>query len=289
MKRIVIGGGSGFIGTALRADLRDRYDVVNVGRGRENVSWERLADVVDGADAVINLAGSSVQAPFSPGNRREILTSRVQSCAKVAEAIRHAKNPPAIWINASATGYYGDRGDEVLSESSAPGTGFLAETCVAWEHASLGNPLPKTIQSCLRFGVVLGNGGGAFPKLAQLTRMFLGSALGRGDQYFPWVHLADAIGVINFQLENRIPGPINVVALRPERNRDVMAELRRQLHRPWVPNVPAPILYAVGKSVGPDPETILSSALVLPGVLLEHAFEFRFPGLPEAVHDLLAS
>ena len=286
MSRIVIAGGSGFIGSALAEALKPSHEVVIVGRSAGSTSWDRMPEAVDGSTAVINLAGSSIQVPWTASNRKLMIESRVAACEKVAASIRTAKLPPSIWINASATGYYGDRADEVLTEASSAGQGFLAQTCISWENASQGNPLPNTVQSCIRIGIVLGREGGAYPKLALLTRYFAGSALGSGEQWYPWIHLDDLVGIFLFQLEAKLEGAINGTTPNPTRNADLMRAMRHQMHRPWVPNVPAFVLRASGAIIGPDAEAILSSQRALPARMIEHGFAYQFPMIEDALLDL---
>ncbi|MEQ1932666.1 MAG: TIGR01777 family oxidoreductase, partial [Fimbriimonadaceae bacterium] len=226
MGKIVIAGGSGFLGQALAQFLAKLdHDVVILSRQSDSsigrsVRWNGVsvgdwAKELEGALAVINLTGKPVATKWTTDAKQEILLSRVQSTKAIAEAIKQCAEPPKVWINASAVGIYGDRAAEELDESSQPGKQreFLVDTCVAWE-AAVDDPLiPDQVRRVkLRIGVVLGQGGGAFPMLAKLTRMFLGSHVGSGRQFVPWVHVDDLTRMVVHCIEKDVSGPVKAVS-----------------------------------------------------------------------------
>jgi uncharacterized protein (TIGR01777 family) len=293
--KLVLAGGSGFIGKALVNHFSD-WDVVLLTRGNflsqtRSVQWDgrsqgAWAKEVDGADAVINLAGAPITLKWTPENRKKIVDSRVESTTAIGQAISEASNPPPVWVNSSAVGFYGNRGDEVLDEGSSAGSGFLAEACQAWEEAMLAISLPKTRCSLMRTGIVLGRGGGALDPLSKLAKVGLGGSAGDGAQWIPWIHIEDLCRMCRWMLEAGT-GPVNGCAPEPARNRDFMAALRHAVKRPWSPPVPRPVLQIVGKLFGPDPETILGSTRVVPRFALENGFDWSYRSLDLALADLV--
>jgi len=288
--KIVIAGGSGMIGTALAARLRELGAAVCIiGRSaRADAQWDGRTlgpwvSEFESAEAVINLAGSSIAVPWTPENRALILSSRTDSTAVIAKAIDACAQPPKIWINASGVGFYGDRGEEELSELSATGTGFLAEVCQRWESSILTAPVPMTRKVVIRLGSVMSAEEGAFPVLKKLAAMFLGGAHGNGRQWFPMVALPDVIGATLHVLSHQISGPVNVVIPNPVRNSDFMAELRTQLRRPFSPPAPAFMLKLAGFAGAPAPELLLEGARVRPDTLLSTGYTFEYPTVQEVI------
>ena len=255
-KRIVLAGGSGFVGQALAGRLlADGYEVIVLSRGAPRnargtvVPWDgstlgAWAKSLEDALAVVNLTGKNINCRLTQANRREIVRSRVASVQAVGEAIRRCRRPPRVFVQTAAVGIYGDAGDKVCDEST-PGTrlrvgGFLGETCRQWEKAFDESPTPGVRRVVLRLGVVLGREGGAFPPLAGLARWFLGGAVGRGRQYISWLHLADAVRIYREAIDREDFQGIYVAASpQPATNAQFMRELRAALHRPWSPPVPA--------------------------------------------------
>ncbi|MFZ4507210.1 MAG: TIGR01777 family oxidoreductase [Fimbriimonas sp.] len=295
--RVVIAGGSGFIGHALGAALRASYDVVVLsrsGRGGDGVraaKWDgaTLGDwrkEVDGAFAVINLSGESITLPWTDENKKRIVDSRVNSTAVLREAILASAEPPQVWINGSAVGFYGDTGETVADESSRAGTDFLSTTCLAWEGAVEPNP-PQTRVVLLRTGFVLGKDGGAFPLLLKLTRAFIGGAVGSGQQWVPWVHVDDLVGLFVWALTAEVSGPVNGCAPQPVRNSELMGTLRKVVGRPWVPPAPAFALGLLSKFGGPEAAPALVSSRAVPAVALRAGFVFRFTYLATAMRSLV--
>jgi uncharacterized protein (TIGR01777 family) len=300
MKRIILAGGSGFVGQALAPVLVAKdYDVVVLGRGApgtENkvdyVQWngKTLGDwvsAIDGAEAVVNLTGKNINCRHTPENRREIVRSRVDSVRLLGEAIANCAAPPKVFVQSSGVGYYGDTGGRIAEEDAAPGNDFPAEVCRQWEGAFDALDLPCTRRIVLRLGVVLGRSGGALPLLEKLTRWFLGGAVGNGRQFISWIHLADLVQIFIEGIEQtRLTGVFNAAAPVPVSNNDFMRELRRALHRPWSPPVPAPMARAGAWLMGSEGDLALMSSRCVPRRFLEHGFQFHYPNLRAALANL---
>lgn len=233
-------------------------------------------------EAVIHLAGESVLGLWTPAKKRRIRDSRILGTRRVVEALRALPHPPEILVSASAIGFYGDSGDTELTESSPPGTGFLAETCVAWEREALASPTERTV--LLRTGVVLDPRGGALAVMAPFFRWNLGGHIGSGTQWMSWIHASDLAGLILFAVENaQLNGPLNGTAPWPERNRDFSQKLAHRLQKPCLFTVPAIALSVLGDFS----RELLDSKRVLPGVAAAHGFPFQFPQLELALQNLL--
>ena len=295
MKRIILAGGSGFVGSALAPALRTKgYEPLVLGREIADLQWDgkTLGDwarALDGAEAVVNLTGKNINCRHTEENRREILRSRVDSVRVLGEAIARCAVPPKIFVQASGVGYYGDTGNRVADEDSPPGADFPAEVCRQWEGAFENFELPATRKVILRLGVVLGRDGGALPMLEKITRWFLGGAVGNGRQYISWIHVADAVRMFTSAIEQlELTGVFNATSPAPVRNSEFMRELRRALHRPWSPPAPAPLARLGAWLMGTEGELALTSSRCVPRRFLKHGFDFRFPNLRDAFADLYA-
>lgn len=298
--RVLIAGASGFIGRALVDHLAQAgHDPVVLTRGSstdpEVMTWDPARHEIDpaamsGTDAVINLAGENIAAERWSGTRRvRILKSRLDATSTLVAAARRATRPPAIFLNASAVGFYGSRGDEVLTEAAPRGTGFLADVCEAWELEGA-----KTVElgarfAALRFGTVLAPGGGALGKLLPVFRLGLGGRIGHGRQWMSWIHRDDAVRAIVHLLEQSTAatasewsgGAVNLVAPAPVTNAEFTQTLAKALHRPAVLPVPAVALrLALGQLAD---EALLSSTRAVPERLLRAGFKFEHPTLESAL------
>jgi uncharacterized protein (TIGR01777 family) len=245
------------------------------------------ATMLEGLDAVVHLAGASVAGGRWTAARKEaIRRSRVESTAQLVAAMRGTAHPPPVLVCGSAIGIYGDRGSEALDEASAPGRGFLAEVCQAWEAAARQAESFGTRVVVLRTGLVLSPGGGALAKLVPLFRACLGGRVGSGTQVYSWIALEDAVGAIHFALRTpALKGPVDLTSPEPVTNGAFTEALGEVLHRPTPLAVPAPAVVAVFGEMGK--ETLLASAQVAPRALLEAGFTFRWPGLREALRFCL--
>jgi uncharacterized protein len=292
--RIVISGGSGFLGRALTGSLRAAGHQVLVltrrpGRegdlvwapGTEGGAW---AAAVQAADVVINLAGEGIaDKRWSPARKDAILRSRLQATRGLTEALRGAVRP-AVFVSGSAIGIYGDCGDATVTEARAPGADFLSHVCVEWEAAA--NAIAeRTRVVLLRTGIVLERDGGALPQMALPFRFFVGGAVGSGRQYMSWIHRDDWVGMVIWAMENTtVAGPLNLTAPAPVRNVDFARALGQALKRPSL--LPAPA-FALRLAVGELADTaLLSSQRVIPAVAAAGGFTFQHPEVRGALRSI---
>jgi len=301
-KRVVLAGGRGFLGQALVKELlRRKYEVVVLSRAlRERdgadevkeVEWdgENTGDWInclDGADTVVNLAGRNINCRHTPENLRDITESRVNAVRAIAAAISQVKQPPRVWVQAGAVGFYGDCGDQWCDETSPNGRDTLAEVCRLWESAFNAAPIIQNRRVLFRIGLVLGRDGGALPMLVNLTRWFLGGAAGNGKQYISWIHLADLMQMFLQAIEsnNHLAGTYNAVAPNPATNLEFMRTLRHNFYRPWCPPAPAWTVKIISRLILTEPSLILNGCRCAPKRLLESGFKYQFPDLSGALKD----
>lgn len=294
---IAVSGASGLVGTALLPRLdADGHRVRRLVRGKprsaSEIGWDpanlRLESAdLDDLDAVIHLGGESIASGrWTAKKRKRIRDSRVESTGLFAERLARMERPPKVLLCASAVGFFGDRGDESLTEESVAGQGFLAEVCQQWEEAAEPAREAGIRVANLRFGVVLSPRGGALRQMLPLFRLGLGGRLGNGHQYWSWIGIDDAIGAICHTLaDDGLSGPIHLTAPEPVTNRQFTAILAKVLRRPAV--LPAPSA-ALRLALGPmADELLLASARALPTRLLESGYEFRNQDLESALRHLL--
>ncbi|HQN06505.1 MAG TPA: TIGR01777 family oxidoreductase [Thermoanaerobaculia bacterium] len=294
--RVVVTGGTGFLGRALVGALAGRgAEAVVVTRdpsragfppGARGIGWDGLATALDGADAVVNLAGETIAQRWTTAAKSRIVGSRAQAAERVGAALRAAKSPPAVLVNASAVGFYGSRGDEELTEESPSGSGFLAETTLAWERAAR-EAVPDDVRLVLlRTGVVLDAAEGALARMLLPFRLGLGGPLGSGRQWMPWIHRDDLVALLLAALDDaRYEGPVNGTAPGPVPMRVFAAALGRVLRRPAFAPAPA---FAIRAAMGEMAALVLDGQRALPAKALALGFRFRFPDLEQALRDLLA-
>jgi len=266
---IVVAGGTGFLGRALVAALRADGHRVRVftrrPRHHDDVFWnperapESWTDALDDADAVINLAGESIAgARWSEARKRAIRDSRIHAAYALDYAMASAARRPATLISASAVGFYGTRGDEILTEASAPGDDFLADVCREWEAGAMKAAMHSRVV-CLRTGIVLGRGGGALQPMAIPFRFFVGGPVGSGRQYMSWIHLDDWVAMVRWVLATEaVSGAINLTAPAPVTNAEFAHTLGRALHRPSFMRTPS---FAMHLALGRE----MADALILGG------------------------
>jgi hypothetical protein len=298
--KCIVSGGTGFIGRRVVDRLVQNGHYVGAYSrhpGREKRAavasyyWDPLAgepplDSLNTMDAVIHLAGEPVAQRWNDEVKRRIRDSRVLGTRALVDAIGRVQHKPKILVSASAIGYYGDRADEVLTESSLPGSGFLVEACRAWESeadraAELGLRVIK-----LRIGFVLGKNGGALAKMAPAFRAGLGGRLGSGKQWMPWIHLDDVAGMFVYAVENDVAGVWNATSPNPVPNAVFTREMAKTLHRPAIFPVPP---FALKLLFGEMAQHMLDSARVIPDAALKAKFPFRCPDLGPALRDLLST
>ena len=235
-------------------------------------------------DWIINLAGASIFARWSEAHKKEIFASRVRTTRNLVTALA-AGDRRQLFCSTSAVGYYGPRGEEVLTEDSSPDASFLGELAKAWEAEALKAQDLGVRVVVTRFGIVLGRDGGALGQMTPLFKKFLGGPIGSGAQWFSWIHQADHARAFRFIQENpQISGPVNLTAPTPVRNRDLARALGRALHRPSFMPAPEFMLRLV---LGEFADTLLTGQQVLPKRLLDAGFIFRFPTIDAALTDLL--
>jgi len=294
--KILVTGASGFIGTHLTGVLLNRnHQVLGLARSLRNKGisdpkyrfiaadtaqpgpWqEALADV----DAVVNLAGRSISGRWNEAVKTEIRESRILTTRRVVQGLPPGK--PVVLISASGVGFYGNRGDDVLTEEAPAGDDFLARLSKDWEKEALAAAAKGARVVLTRLGVVLGKGGGAMARMIPAFKSFVGGPIGNGRQWFPWIHLEDLSAAMLFLLEHpEISGPVNLCAPEPVTNRDLAVALGRALNRPAV--MPAPA-FMVRLALGEFADVLLGSQRAVPQKLLQHHFGFRYPEIRSAVN-----
>jgi uncharacterized protein (TIGR01777 family) len=290
--RVVITGITGTIGGALAASLRaDGHEVLGVSRrpGPESVVWDPAAGTLDhvaleGADAIVHLAGESIDGRWTAANKERLTASRVGTTSLLVDAIGRLDAPPAVLVNGSAMGFYGSRGEEELSESAERGSGFLAELTAAWEAAAAPVGGHGVRLALARTSLVLDPDEGALPRMARITRLFAGGPLGNGRQYWSWITLADEVRALRHLIDNEVEGPVNLATASPVQQRDFAKTLARVLHRPAV--MPAPG-FAIRAALGQmGQELLLDSIRLRPDVLLASGFSFQDPDLEPALTSM---
>ncbi|MEO8033592.1 MAG: TIGR01777 family oxidoreductase [Acidobacteriota bacterium] len=293
--KIVIAGGTGFIGEPLVRSLLGRGDVAVLTRDPAHVragravlwqpsdgEWTR--EIAD-ADVVINLAGENIAAGrWSVERKRRLIDSRLEATRALVAALRKTPNPNRTFISASAVGFYGDRADDVMDETSTSGKGFLADLVVKWEEAARAAEAISRLV-ILRFGVVLDTGGGALAKMLLPFKLGLGGPIGSGRQWMSWIDRMDAVRIVEWAIDNRdARGVYNATAPAPVRNREFSAELGRALHRPAILPAPAFAIRAAFGQMGE--ETVLAGQRVEPKHALAEGFTFQSPTLRAALERI---
>lgn len=300
--KIVIAGGSGFLGQPLTTALAaDGHEVVVLTRSEHarsttavrTVPWDLKRTLapwaveIDGADAVINLAGEPIAAHrWSAAQKHRIEESRVLATTRLVDAVTSAAKPPALLLNGSAVGFYGHGGDAVITEETGAGHDFLAGVCRRWEAQAVMASAAQTRVVCLRTGLVLARRGGALPKMLPPFRLGVGGRLGSGRQYWPWIHHQDWLRLVRFILDTpALVGPVNATAPNPVTNEEFTRELGRTLGRPTYFPVPA---LALRLLMGEMAEALLlSGQRATPAKALAHGFTFTYPTLPLALDSVL--
>jgi uncharacterized protein (TIGR01777 family) len=301
--KVLISGGSGFIGSHLVASLvNDGHDVVvlsrrpepmNTARGVRYVTWDARSANGDwvkelsGAQAVVNLAGASIGSwPWTRRRMAELLSSRLSATAALVQALERtpARQPPPVLVSASGIDYYGDRGDEVITEESQAGDSFLARLSQQWETAAQkAEPLGVRVVR-IRTAMVFGREAFAFRLLTLPFRLFVGGPLGNGRQWFSWIHIDDIVGLYRLALEDpRVSGAVNAVAPDIRREGEVAKEIGRVLRRPALIPVPAFVLKLV---LGKEAQLLLHGRRAEPAKARGYGYQFRFGGLHEALEDI---
>lgn len=306
--RIIITGGSGFLGTALSASLvADGHEVIvltrnpdqagsKLGQGVRAAGWDgRTAEgwghLADGAGAIVNLAGESIAGAnivagrWTAARKQAIRDSRVNAGRAVVEAIRAAKQKPGLVVQASAVGYYGPHGDEVVTEDTPAGNDFLARVCVDWERSTAGVETMGVRRVVARSGLPLSNKGGAFPPLRMIANLGGGGPMGSGQQWWPWLHLDDEIGALRRLMEPDASGPYNVCSPNPVTESAFFKTLGQVMHRPSFIPTPAFALRLIAGELADA--LLLSGQRQLPARLVKLGYKFKYLELERALQNLL--
>ena len=310
--KIVVAGGTGFLGAPLCGSWADEGHEVLVltrslvpGRtqhepgtgvpGVTRVGWspgnaaEQLTATLDGATAVVNLAGESIDGKrWTAARKQAIRESRLVSTRALADAIRACASPPSAFVSGSAVGYYGDRGAETIAEEAPPGDDFLARLCVEWEAQAHAAERPGVRIVVIRTGIVLERSGGALPRMMLPFRYFAGGPIGSGRQYLSWIHRLDWIEMVRWAIESAAAvGPLNVTAPHPVTNREFTRALAHAMHRPAI--APAVPRFALKLAVGEIADAILTGQRAIPGKALAAGFHFRYPEIDIALRGIFDS
>lgn len=294
---VLITGGTGFVGSYLCERMLDKgWNVTITGRSKSvHTGKERFdhlvcdttvegqwQDSVASSDVIINLAGKNIFTPWNPKKKMEIRESRLLTTRNLVNAI--PKNSSTVFLSTSASGFYGNRGDEILNEGSAMGRGFLAELCRDWENEANEAGKKGARVVCMRFSMILGKGGGALSKMLTPFKLCLGGNIGRGEQWMSWMHLADLASAVLFLIEqDKAEGPMNFCAPFSVRNRDFTKALARVLGRPAFFHVPPFLLKSIMGELG---EVILGSQRMTASALENLGFTFAYPEISQAVENL---
>jgi uncharacterized protein (TIGR01777 family) len=295
--KVLVSGSHGLVGRALIKSLLSRGDDVSclvreAPSGSNDIEWHPNQDKIDadrlnGFHAVVHLAGESIASGrWSPEKKARIRESRVKGTQLLSQALAQASQPPGIFISASAIGFYGNRGDEVLTEHSAAGNDFLAGVCKEWEQSAEPAAVKGIRLVKARFGIILDKDGGALAKMLPPFRMGIGGRIGDGKQWMSWIALADVVGALEFVIENQaLSGPVNFVAPNPVTNATFTSALGRILGRATLLPVPA---FGARLAFGEMADALLlSSQRVEPKRLNETAFRFRYSNLNDALSEIL--
>lgn len=301
-KTVIIAGGRGFLGRKITAQLvHSGYNVCVLTRSPapaeepaemrvSKVHWDldpahAWAERLNGASALINLAGEDLgRGWWTSAKKERLVASRIQSTRALVQALLRAKQRPEVFVNASAIGYYGNRGDETLDESASAGDDFLGRLCMQWEQeAAAAAPGVRVVLA--RVGIVLAIDGGALPRMLPAFRLFAGGPVASGRQWMSWIHWADVAGSFQYLLENKqITGPVNITAPEPVRNREFSRALGKALRRPAVFPVPAMLLKLL---FGEKSQLVLYGQKVLPRKLLDAGYKFKYAAIDDALQAVL--
>lgn len=294
--KVLVTGSTGMVGSALTPYLQSQgitvIPLVRDASKGSGIHWDPAAGTIDkskldGFDAVVHLAGESIQGKWNKTKKAKIRDSRVKGTQLLCEALAAQKTPPRVFISASASGYYGDRGSEILREDSGPGSGFLPDVCVGWENAS--EPLAaKAVRTVhLRFGIVLGANGGALKEMLPPFKKGAGARVGSGKQYYSWVALDDVARMIHHALQtDSLQGPVNAVTPNPVTNEEFTKALAGVLQRPAIAIIPAFVVRIVFGEMGNA--LLLASARMDASKVIASGFVLHYPEIAGALYHELS-
>ncbi|WP_342512087.1 TIGR01777 family oxidoreductase [Sporosarcina sp. FSL K6-1522] len=292
-KKIVIAGGTGFIGHYLEDKFTSLgYEVLIISRQSQHLSWADQASIVEAledAEMLINLAGKSVNCRYTEKNKKVILDSRTETTSILGQALLACKNPPTLWINSSTATIYRHAEDRPMTEANGEiGTGFSVDVAKAWEKSLFAFELPQTRQVALRIAIVLGKDGGVMEPYRNLVCFGLGGVQGSGNQMFSWIHVEDVFRIILFLQENKqLDGVFNCSAPQPITNREFMAQLRHAMNRKVGFPAPKWMLEIGAVFMRTETELIVKSRWVIPERLEQEGFQFTFDTIEKTLQDVL--
>lgn len=299
MKKIILAGGSGFLGKCIIDHYRD-VQIVVLTRGKSNtrehvqyVNWDgktlgAWADVFEDADVLINLNGKSVDCRYNEVNKKLIYSTRLESTEVLGKAIQQCKNPPKLWINSSSATIYRHALDRPMDEVSGEiGTGFSVDVCQQWEKTFNSIETSATRKVEIRIAIVLGKNGGALKPLKNLARLGVGGKQGPGNQYFSWIHEQDFVDIIDFIIEHEeLNGAVNVSNPNPVMNEHIMRALRKAVNVPFGIPMPSWLLEFGAILIGTETELVLKSRRVVPKKLLDAGYKFKYLEIENALTNL---
>lgn len=294
---ILIAGGTGFLGRSLETYFHGAGCQVHLltrnPKGINEIYWDaqNIGDwtaEIEWADVLINMTGKSVDCRYTDKNKQEILSSRIDSTRVLAQAIQNAKQAPRVWLNAaSSTIYVHSETQEMTEDDGIIGDDFSMNVCKKWEAEFFRHELMHTRRVALRTSIVMGQKGGAYPKLRQLTKLFMGGKQGNGNQFISWIHAVDFCKAVHFTIDHpEIVGAVNVVAPKPMRNKEFMAVLRKSLNRSFGLGQSKWLLELGAGIIGTESELLLKSRNVIPERLLEKGFEFKYKTVEACLENL---
>jgi uncharacterized protein (TIGR01777 family) len=301
MTKLIIAGGSGYLGRTLSAYFQTQgYSIVVLTRqhrldqqGIRYIKWDGKSlgywvQELEGATAVINLNGKSVDCRYTATNKELIYDTRIDATHVLGEAIRGLKQPPKVWINAASATIYRHAEDREMDETTGElGTGFSVDVCKKWEAAFMGAECPDTRKVILRIAIVLGKHGGALQPLKSLAKLGFGGKQGNGRQYFSWIHEADFCGIVDHAITNdNAEGVYNVSTPNPITNKVIMKEIRNAVKMPFGLPMPRWLLELGAAMINTETELILKSRRVVPRRLLSEGYTFQFPQIHDALRDI---
>lgn len=297
MKRIIIAGGSGFLGQALESFFSSQgHEVLILTRKPKRANehfWDAInygswVDLISNCEVLINLTGKSVDCRYTKKNKEDIVVSRVLSTNLLNRVIQDSSSPPKLWLNASSATIYTHAESRLMTESTGTiGDDFSMNVCKKWEAAFYENNLPQTRRVAMRISIVFGKTGGAYPKLKQISKIGLGGHQGNGEQRVSWIHIDDFCRAVQFVMENtELEGSVNITSPSTLSNHSLMKKIRRKTKAPFGINQPVALLELGAILLRTETELILKSRNVYPERLLESGFDFQYNKMDEVLADL---
>lgn len=293
MKKVVLAGGTGFIGEYFEKKFKELgYEVNIISRQKQHISWEdklRIIEALEDTELLINLAGKSVNCRYNEANKNEIMNSRIRTTTLLGEAIQACNNPPAIWMNSSTATIYRHAEDRPMTEEKGEiGSGFSVKVATNWEKSFFAFDLPKTRQISLRIAIVLGKDGGVIIPYRNLVRFGLGGVQGKGNQKFSWIHIEDLFKIVYFLKDKEeLSGVFNCSSPQPVSNRELMKLLRKTMNVPFGLPSPKWMLEIGSLLIKTETELVLKSRWVLPDRLEREGYKFTYKTLDKTLQDIL--